>query len=313
LIIGLINFVSGDLLGDMFQFNTNLFDFIIIPAIIFESGYSLKKKGLFSNLLSIVLYAVVGTLISALFIGFMMFVFAKFAGVESIATNSPIEALVFGSIISAIDPVASLAILGDVFRVKETPDVPRIYTVIFGESVINDAVSIVLFRIFLKYVDTQFTAGNFFEMVGMFIYVSLGSVVVGIVIAFLSALFFKHVSFREHNAAEVIILTIWAYSSYLLAEAASLSGIMSLFVCGIFMGRYTWHNLSEYSQLTTPQTFKALANLGDTYVFLYLGLAAFGFSDIHQWKFGFIGLSLVSGIDFAINCLIRCYVLLQEL
>jgi sodium/hydrogen exchanger 8 len=224
----------------------------------------------------------------------MTYVFARFAGVDSLETSTPVEALVFGSIVSAIDPVASLAILSDVFRVKESPDAPKLYTVIFGESVINDAVSIVLFRIFLKYINTtSFGPLHFLEMAGTFVYVSLGSVAVGLVVAFLSALFFKHVSFKEHNAAEVITLSIWAYSSYLLAEAASLSGIMSLFVCGIFMGRYTWHNLSDYSQLTTPQTYKSLASLSDTYVFLYLGLAAFGFSDIHEWRFGFIGISLV--------------------
>ncbi|KAL0482601.1 endosomal/prevacuolar sodium/hydrogen exchanger [Acrasis kona] len=124
-IVGLINHLTGNNFGDFLQFNTFLFDFIIIPIIIFESGYSLKKK---------VLYAVLGTLISALFIGFMLFVFAKYAGVDSVDVKTPIEALIFGSIISAIDPVASLAILSDVFGVKYKSDAPRLYTVIFGES-----------------------------------------------------------------------------------------------------------------------------------------------------------------------------------
>ncbi|KAL0482600.1 sodium/hydrogen exchanger [Acrasis kona] len=70
-------------------------------------------------------------------------------------------------------------------------------------------------------------------------------------------------------------------------------GIMTLFVCGIVMGRYTWHNLGDYSKLSTPQTFKSFAVIADAYVFLYLGLSVFGFSDIHQWKVGFISVALL--------------------
>ena len=86
LVLGLFNFLTGARLGHLLKFDTQIFDFLIIPAIIFESGYSLKKKGLFKNVISIALFAVVGTLISTLFVGFTLFLFAKFAGVKSIGT-----------------------------------------------------------------------------------------------------------------------------------------------------------------------------------------------------------------------------------
>lgn len=104
---------------------------------------------------------------------------------------------------------------------------------------------------------------------------------------------------------EVICLFLLAFCSYLIAEAASLSGmliqryliqkgILSLFVCGIVMGRFTWFNLSEYSRTTTPQIFKVAAQAAETYVFLYLGLALFSFINIHHWSFAFIITSIVS-------------------
>jgi len=294
LILGFFNYLSGGKYNRLLMFDTALFDFVIIPAIIFESGYSLKKKGLFKNVISIAMFAVVGTLISTLFVGFSLFLFAKFAGIQSIDTTNPAEALVFGALISATDPVATLALLGDVFKVKESTDVPLIYNLIFGESVVNDAVSIVLFRILLKFVDQpKFTAGSFFAIIGSFIYVNIGSVIIGVAVGLFAAMFFKFVSFKYNTAVEIILLAMMALSSYLLAEAAQLSGIMSLFACGIVCGRFAWYNLSAYSRLTSPQTFKVLATAADSYVFLFLGISAFSFPDRSSWRVGFIGIGIL--------------------
>jgi len=51
-----------------------------------------------------------------------------------------IESFAFGSLISAVDPVATLAI----FHALDVE--PVLYMLVFGESVLNDAVSIVLTR-----------------------------------------------------------------------------------------------------------------------------------------------------------------------
>lgn len=49
-----------------------------------------------------------------------------------------VESFAFGSLISAVDPVATLAI----FHALDID--PILYMLVFGESVLNDAVSIVL-------------------------------------------------------------------------------------------------------------------------------------------------------------------------
>ena len=56
------------------------------------------------------------------------------------------EALVFSSLVSAVDPVATLAILGS----PEVGADPMLQSVLFGESVLNDAVAIVLFDTFAR-------------------------------------------------------------------------------------------------------------------------------------------------------------------
>jgi len=148
--IGLLNYLTGDLLSlaKVFTFHIPLFEFAVLPIIIFESGYSLKKNKLFRNWVTILLYAVLGTFFNAIFIGMTVYVVSLFwptsLGGALVDTSNPFEGLLFGSIVSATDPVATLAILGTMFSSQAT--VPRVYTLIFGESIINDAVAIVLYR-----------------------------------------------------------------------------------------------------------------------------------------------------------------------
>jgi sodium/hydrogen exchanger 8 len=47
--------------------------------------------------------------------------------------------------------------------------------------------------------------------------------------------------------------------------------------CGIFMSHYTYFNLSPISQITTQQSFKMIAFVAETIVFLYLGISVFCF------------------------------------
>lgn len=63
----------------------------------------------------------------------------SFLGLESLDVTL-IECLIFGSTLSATDPVTILAIFNQ-YKVD-----PKLYTIIFGESLLNDAVSIVMYE-----------------------------------------------------------------------------------------------------------------------------------------------------------------------
>ena len=62
--------------------------------------------------------------------------------------------LTFGALISATDPVSTLAVFQEL-RVD-----PTLFYIVFGESVLNDAVGIVLFRTFSKFVGFSRSAGT---------------------------------------------------------------------------------------------------------------------------------------------------------
>jgi NhaP-type Na+/H+ or K+/H+ antiporter len=98
--------------------------------------------------------------------------------------QSIIPSLLFGSLISATDPVTVLAIFHDLHVDHD------LYSLVFGESVLNDAVAIVLFRSVDEYSGEgdNFDAGSLFISVGSFIGIFLGSFVLGVFIGIVTAL-----------------------------------------------------------------------------------------------------------------------------
>ena len=78
IIVGLLfQLLSLFNLKQEFEFQPELFYFIILPPIIFDSGYSMKKRNFFLNMGTILLHAVFGTLICAVVFGYGLYFFAS--------------------------------------------------------------------------------------------------------------------------------------------------------------------------------------------------------------------------------------------
>jgi len=92
---------------------------------------------------------------------------------------------------------------------------------------------------------------------------------------------------------ESAVVALFGYSSYLLAEGSSLSGIVAILFCGIAMGQYTFENLSKESQVLSMNFFAIMALLTETLVFGYLGLALFVFEEIFDIFFIFAGIAII--------------------
>ncbi|XP_034746082.1 sodium/hydrogen exchanger 6-like isoform X1 [Etheostoma cragini] len=127
-------------------FDTEVFFNILLPPIIFHAGYSLKRRHFFRNIGSILAYAFMGTVISCFVIGLIMYGFVSFMKVVGQLGGDFFftDCLLFGAIISATDPVTVLAIFNEL---KVDVD---LYALLFGESVLNDAVAIILSSVLLR-------------------------------------------------------------------------------------------------------------------------------------------------------------------
>ena len=88
------------------------------------------------------------------------------------------------------------------------------------------------------------------QAVGSAFKILLGSIFVGSAMAFASAYLLKHRGlFRRPDLffqTEIMVVVLFPYIAWMFAEAAHLSGIVSILFCGIVMAHYTTHNLHPW-------------------------------------------------------------------
>lgn len=206
-------------------FSPTAFFLVLLPPIIFESGYNLHKGNFFQNIGSILVFAILGTTISALVIGAGVYVL----GLAKVAYQlSFVESFAFGSLISAVDPVATVAI----FHAMNVD--PVLNMLVFGESILNDAVAIVLTTSILESSSPTMTSSETlitgFNRFCLMFFASAG---IGVMFALSSALLLKHVDLRRNPSLEFGMMLVFTYAPYALAEGIHLSGeyyhIMILF------------------------------------------------------------------------------------
>ncbi|EFN88906.1 Sodium/hydrogen exchanger 8 [Harpegnathos saltator] len=249
-------------------FSPTAFFLVLLPPIIFESGYNLHKGNFFQNIGSIMVFAIFGTAISAFVIGAGIYLL----GLAQVAYKlSFVESFAFGSLISAVDPVATVAI----FHALDVD--PVLNMLVFGESILNDAISIVLTTSVLESNNATTTSEAIILGLNRFCLMFFASAGIGVVFALISALLLKHVDLRKNPSLEFGIMLVFTYAPYVLAEGIQLSGIMAILFNGIVMSHYTHFNLSTVTQITMQQTMRTLAFIAETCVFAYLGLAIFSF------------------------------------
>lgn len=268
----LVSFFLNDV--TLYQFSPEFFFFVLLPPIIFEAGYSLEKKSFFENIGTIVLFAILGTIISTFVVGFLTYYFAKQGYIHGVSTANPMEALLFGSLISAVDPVATLSIMNN----PELRCNKLLYSLVFGESVLNDAVAIVLFNTFRQYYDPdspELSERDVPKVIFAFFSVALLSVIVGALLGLLTSFIYKNTSIRNYSNLESTLLFLFCYLCYATAESLGLSGVMALFFNGIVLSHYNSDNLSGHSRHAAEQIFATLATVSETIVFLYMGMGVF--------------------------------------
>eukprot|EP01035_Chromulina_nebulosa_P020432 gene20432-26513_t len=113
---------------------------MILPSIIFSAGYSMKKRKFFRFIHHIALYGIIGTLINFALITSSAYLYPIMFPTMGIPRQSWLEAMVLSSVLAASDEVSAIALI-------KMEEFPRLGALIFGEGVLNDALSIVLFNI----------------------------------------------------------------------------------------------------------------------------------------------------------------------
>ncbi|CAI9108018.1 OLC1v1007531C4 [Oldenlandia corymbosa var. corymbosa] len=257
----------------LLEFDEQLFFIYLLPPIIFNAGFQVKKKQFFRNFSVITMFGALGTLISFCIISFGA---KMLLGILDIGSLELRDYLAIGAIFSATDSVCTLQVL----KQEETP---FLYSVVFGEGVVNDATAVVLFNAIQKFDLSHINLKIAAQFGGNFLTLFITSTLLGIMVGLLCAYVIKELYFGRHSTdREVSLMILMAYLSYVMAEVFNLSGILTVFFCGIVMSHYTWHNVTQSSRTTTKHAFATLSYVAEIFIFLYVGMDAL---DIEKWKF----------------------------
>ncbi|CAD8044287.1 unnamed protein product [Paramecium primaurelia] len=263
---------------------SSLFLIVLLPPILFESAVNMETQPFFQHFGTIHLYAIFGTLISILITTGMIYL----GGLTGFVTAFPLNlAFVYGSLISATDPVSVIGAL-------KSMEIEKMLSIlIFGESILNDAVSLTSYEAALDFYNDS-DQGVGWVILGFFFEFIL-SIIIGFLIGCLSAYILKKRNEDSQDSIaelENIIMFIVPWVSYLIAEALEFSGIVSIIFCGISMARYAIPNLSKSGRKSISKTYHSLSSTFENLTFLFIGIGLIGF-DLYWDQMG-VGLFLIT-------------------
>lgn len=198
-------------------FDPEFFFWFLLPPVIFQAGYIINQQNFFSNWFAIMIFANLGTVVSTVVFSYLLY----FLGLAGVSTNlSLIECLCFGSLISATDPVSTLSVFSDL-NVE-----PALYAIVYGSSAIDDAVAIVMFRSFQKYLFKDYLDINIAVTVLLYLITCvIASSIIGIVVGGIAAVIIKKTKLKGKFVSGFVFSLI--YIPYFLCTIAQLSGIIS--------------------------------------------------------------------------------------
>ena len=223
-------------------FNPDLFLYILLPPIIFHASLSIDKKKFRFYLFPIMMFAVVGTIISAVITGFSVHYLTKVIGF--VTTTIPLlDSMIYGALISSIDPVAVLSIMHSM----GISDTDMLFVLVFGESILNDGVSIAMFESLTMHLDGGNQDGTLnqaliWSSAHHFWRVSWMSIVIGLATGITCTIYFWALRGRHGPVAEVASFFCFAMLAYYVSDSVGGSGIVSIMVAGIMMDVYVRGN-----------------------------------------------------------------------
>ena len=232
---------------------------IFLPALIFESAFEADWH-IFKVELPQVLMMAAPMLIGSTFLSaLMMRHILRYDGAFTWEA-----ALLYGSIISATDPVAVVALL------KELGASKRLATMIEGESLLNDGTAMVVFLVLLDIVEGEETTPG--DIVVQFIRLALGGPALGLLFGLLVSALLR----RIHNnfVLEVNTTVVGSYLLFYIAEFTALhvSGVLAIVALGLYMTGKGKTRISAESEHAVHHIWGYIGYVAETVIFILSGV-----------------------------------------
>uniref|UniRef100_UPI0034D5E57F cation:proton antiporter n=1 Tax=Priestia megaterium TaxID=1404 RepID=UPI0034D5E57F len=227
--------------------------FIFLSALLGDAALKLPFNELKENKKSISLLALLGTFLTFLIVATLTY-FLLHLSLQ--------EALIFGALMAATDPVSVLSIFKSMGLNK------RLSIVVEGESLANDGVAVVLFQIAV--VTTVLSLTGTLDALLEFLKVVSGGILIGGVFGFIAS---RITSKIDHYLVETGLSMVLFYGTFQLAEHFEVSGVIAVVVGGVILGNYGRNvGMSDLTHEKVNSFWENIAFLSNTLIFLLVGL-----------------------------------------
>uniref|UniRef100_A0A0E0RKL9 Cyclic nucleotide-binding domain-containing protein n=1 Tax=Oryza rufipogon TaxID=4529 RepID=A0A0E0RKL9_ORYRU len=236
--------------------NPDLLLAVFLPALLFESSFSMEIHQIKKCMAQMVLLAGPGVLISTFFLG------------SALKLTFPYNwnwktSLLLGGLLSATDPVAVVALL------KELGASKKLSTIIEGESLMNDGTAIVVYQLFYRMVlGRTFDAGSIIKFLSE---VSLGAVALGLAFGIASVLWLGFI-FNDTIIEIALTLAVSYIAFFTAQDALEVSGVLTVMTLGMFYAAFAKTAFKGDSQQSLHHFWEMVAYIANTLIFILSGV-----------------------------------------
>jgi len=226
---------------------------VFLPPVLYSAAYFTSLRDFRANLRPITLLA----------IGLVLATTAVVAAVARFVMPglSWPAAIALGAIVSPPDAVAASAI-------ARRLGIPyRIVTVLEGESLINDAAALVLYRSAVAAVVTG--VFSLTDTLWQFVLTSAGGVLIGLIVGWLVCWALR---LTEDSLTETTITLLAPYAAWLLAERTHTSGVLACVAGGLYVRQYFSAVVAPATRMQSLAVWNLLIFVLNGVVFALIGL-----------------------------------------
>lgn len=250
----------------------------LLPPLIFEAAFNIQWDHLRRDLALVVTLATLGVVLAAS---------VTATGMHLLASWPWIDALAFGALIAATDPVSVIATF------KEAKVRGRLMVLIESESLLNDGTAAVAFGVVVAMAAGQQLTS--IEIIAMLLKTIVGGILCGAMVA-LGAMFLA--GNTNDHLVHITFTTVAAYGSFLVADHFGLSGVLATITAGLVMGNLKWlGGIPDRRKEAVKAFWEYAAFVANSLVFLLIGM--------HEAHQNFVAIWLSAGTAIALVALGR--------